>query len=122
MKNLFKLALIIASLTSLNACIVAAGAAAGEGAATYAQDRSVGSKVDDNAIALSINKKFLEKDDSLFTNVDTEVHEGRVLLAGKVADPNPQRRGRAGLAGWRRERSYQRNCYQQPGNFQQLHD
>lgn len=73
---------------ALNGCLVAAGAGASAAGYSVAQERSVGTAVDDNGISLGINKKFLEEpDNQLFAHVDTHVTEGRVLLTGKVEKP-----------------------------------
>ena len=73
---------------ALDGCLLAAGAGAGAGGYSIAQERSVGAAVDDNTISIAINKKFVgEPDNELFAHVDTHVTEGRVVLTGKVDKP-----------------------------------
>ena len=82
MKKFLLLALIP---FALNGCAVAAVVTGAEAAKTIAQERSVGSRVDDNAISVQINDKFIQKNfEGLFTDVSTEITEGRVLLTGSV--------------------------------------
>jgi osmotically-inducible protein OsmY len=58
---------------------------AGATAATAAsEERGLGQAVDDSRIGLAIQAKFLASDASMLAKVDVEVHEARVLLAGKV--------------------------------------
>ncbi len=73
---------------SLSGCFAATIFTAAEAGKTLAQERSAGSRLDDNSIAISINDKFAQKDfNDLFANVDTQISEGRVLLAGSVKNP-----------------------------------
>jgi osmotically-inducible protein OsmY len=69
------------------------GLAIGAGAtvaSTALEERGLGGAVDDNRIMLAIDSKLLETDAGMLTKVDVEVHEGRVLLAGRVPR-RPQR-------------------------------
>ncbi len=87
-KTLIAAVLATAFAALLSGCapvIVGAGATAG---VAVAQERSVGAAVDDTAIQLRVNQRLLERSERLFTNVDTEVLEGRVLLTGKVPQPD----------------------------------
>jgi osmotically-inducible protein OsmY len=67
-----------------------AGAVFG-GAATagvgVAQERSVGNAIDDTAIATTLSARLFDESFRLFRDVDLEVVEGRVLLTGKVEEP-----------------------------------
>ena len=47
-------------------------------------DRSLGTVVDDATIKFNISTKFLQSENSLFINVNTNVIQGRVLLTGLV--------------------------------------
>ena len=47
-------------------------------------DRSLGSVVDDATIKLNLSTKFLQSENSLFLNINSNVLEGRVLLTGIV--------------------------------------
>jgi osmotically-inducible protein OsmY len=73
---------------TLNGCFAATVFTAAEAGKTLAQERSAGSRLDDNAIAIGIYDKFVQKDfNDLFANVDTQISEGRVLLSGNVTSP-----------------------------------
>ena len=61
---------------------------AGATAATAAsQERGFGQAVDDNRIGLAIQAKLLDTGIGMLKEVDVEVHEARVLLAGRVETP-----------------------------------
>ena len=62
--------------------VVASGAATA--GIAIAQERSIGTAVDDTAIQLQIKHYLLQASDDLFIRVGSEVHEGRVLLTGVV--------------------------------------
>ena len=47
-------------------------------------DRSLGTVVDDATIKLNLSAKFLQSENSLFLDVNSNVTEGRVLLTGLV--------------------------------------
>ena len=64
--------------------LIGAGATAG---VTVAQERSVADAIDDAAIHVDIDRRLLEKHESLFRKVGVEVVEGRVLLTGSVPQP-----------------------------------
>ena len=73
---------------SLTGCAAGAIFAGVEAAKTIAQERSAGSRVDDNGIALRVNDAFIQKNvDDLYAGVATTILEGRVMLTGTVADP-----------------------------------
>jgi osmotically-inducible protein OsmY len=76
------------ALVALGLCACSAPAVVVGGGATatvaVAQERSFGDAIDDTAIVATINKLWLEHDWELFTNIETTVHEGRVLLTGTV--------------------------------------
>src|SRR5216684_1087176 len=60
----------------------------GATAATAAsEERGLGQAVNDNGIMLGITNAMLQTDASMLHQVDVEVHEGRVLLAGRVDKP-----------------------------------
>ena len=87
------------SLLALTACaapgIVAGAATAG---LAVAQERSIGTVIDDTAIELQIQHYLLQASDGLFIRVGIEVHEGRVLLTGVV--PTPDDRVEAVRQAW----------------------
>jgi osmotically-inducible protein OsmY len=60
----------------------------GATAATAAsEERGFGQAVNDNGIMLEITNAMLNTDARMLRQVDVEVHEGRVLLAGRVDKP-----------------------------------
>jgi len=77
------------------------GMAIGAGAtvaSTALQERGLGGAIDDNRIMLAIDSKFLGTDPGMLAKVDVEVHERRVLLAGRV--PKPAQRVEAVRLAW----------------------
>jgi osmotically-inducible protein OsmY len=95
------LALLIGLAPMFSSCIPAA-IVGGAGAIgfTAAQERSLGSAIDDASIEAKINTIFLsEEDKELFFDVDVDSVEGRVLLTGTV--PTRQARIRAYKIAWR---------------------
>ena len=79
-------ALMLAGL-SLSGCAALVIGGAAVGGMALMQERSVGHAIDDNAIAATINARFLERDPALFANLGTEVIEGRVLVVGPARSP-----------------------------------
>jgi len=61
--------------------------AAATGGIAVAEERSVGTQVDDLGIKIAINEALFSYDEALFQNVSIDVTEGRVLLIGKVEEP-----------------------------------
>ena len=64
-----------------------AGVIASGGATTMVVaegERSLGSLVDDATIKLNLSAKFLQSENNLFVNINSNVLEGRVLLTGIV--------------------------------------
>ncbi|HYV87277.1 MAG TPA: transporter, partial [Candidatus Polarisedimenticolia bacterium] len=53
-------------------------------ATAASEERGLGNAVNDNGIAMGIENAMLQTDAGLMTQVDVNVHEGRVLLAGQV--------------------------------------
>lgn len=73
-------------LLPLSGCasfVIGAGATAGVAAF---QERGLDGAVSDTAITAEIWQKFLAKDEKLFLDIEIEVVEGEVLLAGHVPD------------------------------------
>jgi len=80
--------LLLTAALGLSGCGgVLVGGAATVGVAA-AQERSVGSAVDDASIEFKIKDNLLEKSDKLFTRVGVDSVEGRVLLSGSVDSPD----------------------------------
>lgn len=69
----------------LGGCTTMVVGGAATAATTVTEERGPIGAIDDNAIALRINKLWLDYDWHLFADVNTSVSEGRVLLTGKVA-------------------------------------
>lgn len=90
--------LLTSGLGGCAGAVVGAGAAAGIG---VAQERSVGSAIDDTAIATELSAKLFDSSFKLFRDVDLEVVEGRVLLTGKVEEQ--ESRLRAEELAWKIE-------------------
>lgn len=91
--------LLLPAALALNGCtgaVIGAGAAVG---VSVAQERSVGAAFDDKTIHTQISAALLRKSESLFANVNVEIHEARVLLTGNVDDADD--RGIAAAIAWR---------------------
>lgn len=84
-------------LSGCTATGVVVGAAA-TGGVLAAQERSIGSGVDDTVIRLAINEEILSVDSDLFQRVSITVVEGRVMLTGFVA--NEAERAKATRLAW----------------------
>ncbi len=78
------LALAGIALSGCTTAMVGGGAAVGVAAA---QERSVGTAVDDTVIYTDLTARLFAKDVDLFSAVGVEVVEGRVLLTGSVRRP-----------------------------------
>ena len=90
--------LAVGAAAALQGCVpavVGAGATAG---VAVAQERSVGSAIDDATIELNVNSALLQKSETLFRQVGVESVEGRVLLTGLVL--TPEDRVEAGRLAW----------------------
>ena len=97
------LTLMITGLTGLSltatACapvaVVGAGASVGVAAA---QERGLSTAASDTRIRLEINHLWFQESEELYSRVQLQVQEGRVLLSGAV--PNPQTRVDAVRLAW----------------------
>lgn len=86
------LALMVAGLTGLSlsatACapvaVIGAGASVGVAAA---QERGFSTAASDTRIRLEINHLWFQESEELYSRVQLQVQEGRVLLSGAVTDP-----------------------------------
>jgi len=86
---MIKLTLLFVSLNLLmiNVGCSPVGVLASGGSATMVVaegDRSLGTVVDDATIKLNLSAKFLQSENNLFLDVNSNVTEGRVLLTGLV--------------------------------------
>ncbi len=76
------------TLLGASGCVpLAIGAGAATGMAV-AQERSVGTNVDDTTMRINIEALLLKEDEPLASMVGVEVLEGRVLLTGSVRSPD----------------------------------
>jgi osmotically-inducible protein OsmY len=72
----------------LQGCVASMAVSAAAGAGIVArQERSIASAATDTNIIAAINAGLLQRDTALFTHVDAQAYEGRVLLSGPVATP-----------------------------------
>ncbi|AUG54605.1 BON domain-containing protein [Thalassospira marina] len=75
------LATILLATGGCTSLVVGAGATAGVAAM---QERGFKNSVSDNAINANLWRKYLEVDKNMFVDIEIEVVEGEVLLAGRV--------------------------------------
>mgnify|MGYP000559837223 CR=1 FL=1 len=80
-------AICLLPLSGCTSLVIGAGATAGIAAM---QERGLDGAVSDSAITAEIWQKFLSQDDKLFLDVEIEVVEGEVLLAGRVPSVTDQ--------------------------------
>lgn len=94
-----RLILVLPALLATTACLpLVAGGATATGVAV-AQERTVGSAIDDVAIRAKINHLYINSGtNNLYSNVAIKVTEGRVLLTGAV--PTPDDSARAVQLAW----------------------
>ena len=97
----FGLLLAVGAGLTLGACApVVIGAGAGAGVAA-SQERGFKGAVADTEVRLEINHLWLQESVSLYSKVNLQVQEGRVLLTGQV--PNPEARITAVRLAWQAE-------------------
>ncbi len=85
------------TLPLLQGCVLfAAGAAGAGGSAAYtaSQERTVGNAIDDTTTTTKINADLIAASATLFTSVDVNCVNGRVMLTGVVS--TPEQREQAG--------------------------
>lgn len=86
MRPLIAIALSAAALPALAGCVPLVVGAGGAAAVGAAQERGIDHAIDDNKIAIEINRRLAEKDRKLFSRVSTLINQGRVMLIGYVAN------------------------------------
>ena len=91
------LALLIAAPV-LSGCVAVAATGLVAGVSAVRQERTVGAAFDDVRIKSAITGELANVSASNFLNVSTTVIEGRVLLTGRVS--NPEMRLSATRAAW----------------------
>ncbi len=79
------LLLLLALPLTLSGCIAAAVGAGTETGIALAEERSVGSKVDDSVLYTDISNRLIQGKNSLYMNVTVRVRHQRVMLTGIVA-------------------------------------
>ena len=87
-RNLALLAALVLAAPVLSGCVSMAIGAAATGGVAVAEERSVGTQVDDLTIKVEINQALFTFNERLFQDVSIDVTEGRVLLTGKVPEPD----------------------------------
>ena len=93
---------MLAALPSLGGCILfAAGAGAGAGYATFAQERSTSDQLKDTTIGALVSQSWNQFNPALADDLTATVYEGRVLVTGRV--PNDQWRAEAIQRTWKVE-------------------
>jgi osmotically-inducible protein OsmY len=91
-------AILLAAAFALNGCVAAVLTGAAVGGIVVVQERSAEDALEDTKINTEIATALIEKDESLFTKVDVDVVEGRVLMTGSV--PSPDDRITAAKIAW----------------------
>lgn len=89
----------LAGTMMLGACAPAIVGGIATGAITTAQARSAGEALTDAEIKLRIGDALLQQDSTLFSQVETSVTEGRVVLLGAVATAQERERVAQIVAG-----------------------
>ncbi len=92
--------LLVAAGLSLSGCFGAFVAATATTGVLVAQDRSIGSAIDDTGTDLDIQSQLADDSFDAYRRVHVEVYEGRVLLTGTVK--TPEERQKAARIAWSR--------------------
>jgi len=84
------LALGLVAAVGLGACSPygVAGTVGAKAATASLEERGFAGNVDDARIRLWINHYWLQRSEEMYSKVGLNVHEGRVLLTGALADPD----------------------------------
>jgi osmotically-inducible protein OsmY len=82
------------TLPLLQGCVLFAAGAGGSAAYTASQERTIGNAIDDTTITTKINAGLVATSATLFTAVDVNCVNGRVMLTGVVS--TPEQREQAG--------------------------
>jgi osmotically-inducible protein OsmY len=80
-------AALAASAAAVSGCVGVAVTGGATAATSASQERGIRGAIDDTVIRARINDLWLQKSSEIFQNVSLQVTEGRVLLTGKVKDP-----------------------------------
>jgi osmotically-inducible protein OsmY len=85
--------------TQLGGCVpLVVGGAAAAGGTAIAQERTPGNALDDTSLKILVNDAIVQNEPNLLPSIQTEVIEGRVLLAGSV--PTPEDRIKVARLVW----------------------
>jgi osmotically-inducible protein OsmY len=82
-----KLGFAVLAVALLPGCAGVVVGAAATGAVAGLQERGFSGTANDNAIALAINHQWFQRSEKMFTALQTQIYEGRVLISGAVTDP-----------------------------------
>jgi osmotically-inducible protein OsmY len=96
-----KLFVAMLALALLPGCVGLVVGAAATGGVAALQERGVAGAASDNGIALAINHNWLQRSEKMFTALQTQIYEGRVLISGAV--PDPDMRAEAIQLAWKAE-------------------
>jgi osmotically-inducible protein OsmY len=88
LRQILAIAMLGLTAPALGGCVSMAVGAVATGGVAVAEERSVGTQVDDFTIKVALNEKLFSYDEQLFQDVSIDVTEGRVLLTGKVPEPD----------------------------------
>src|SRR3954468_16723273 len=77
----------IALMPLLSGCVWVAATGAVAGVSAARQERTIGNAIDDARIKTTLDASLAKDSPGLYLRVSTTVVEGRVLLAGRVSDP-----------------------------------
>lgn len=85
-RTLSTVTLLVAMMMALSGCAgLLLGAGATAGVAAF-DERGIKVVAQDTAISTKIRAKLLDRTDNLFRDVGVEVHDGRALMTGRVAN------------------------------------
>ncbi len=77
----------LAFIPLLSGCVWVAATGAVAGVSAARQERTIGNAIDDVRIKSTLDGKLAKDSPGLYLSVSTTVVEGRVLLAGRVSEP-----------------------------------
>ena len=80
-------ALLVLAAPALGGCVGLAAGAVATGGIAIAEERSLGSQIDDVGILFDVSTRLEDHDAERFDDVSVDVTEGRVLLTGTVPEP-----------------------------------
>lgn len=78
---------LLALLLPLSGCAPLVIGAVGGAGYMAAQDRTLSDQTEDTRIKLAINEAWFKFNERMYQQLESRVHEGRVLVTGTVTDP-----------------------------------